>query len=252
MFLGCPVDCMTCEQLLGELSENVRTRGTPKVIQFVNANKVAMVRDDPEMGEILKRADYVLADGQPMLPMAKLLGVTIPERIDGIGLMHKILKLADQEGFSVYLLGAKQEIVEECVRRIAVDFPTVRVAGYRNGYFKSEEIPAVAEAVREVDPDILFLGMGSPMKEQLADQWSGQLGARVIQGVGGSFDVMAGMVRRAPEWMQRSGIEWLFRVVQEPRRMFWRYAKTNGSCLDLFFKACVTRWMSKGKSAKDV
>ena len=116
MFLGCPVDCMTCEQLLGELSENVRTRGTPKVIQFVNANKVAMVRDDPEMGEILKRADYVLADGQPMLPMAKLLGVTIPERIDGIGLMHKILKLADQEGFSVYLLGAKQEIVEdECV-----------------------------------------------------------------------------------------------------------------------------------------
>lgn len=251
MFLGCPVDCMTSGQLLEELRESVRMRAAPKVIQFVNANKVAMVRDEPEMGEILKRADYVLADGQPMLPMAKLLGLTIPERIDGIGLMHKILNLANHEGFSVYLLGAKQEIVEECARRISVDFPALRLAGYRNGYFKSDEIPAVVDAIRGADPDILFLGMGSPMKEQLADQWSEQLGARVIQGVGGSFDVMAGMVRRAPEWMQRSGIEWLFRVVQEPRRMFWRYARTNGSCLDLFFKALVARWLAHEKHTMD-
>jgi N-acetylglucosaminyldiphosphoundecaprenol N-acetyl-beta-D-mannosaminyltransferase len=240
-FLGCPVDCLTSDTLLAELTESIRGRQPAKVIQFVNANKVAMVRSEPSMGEMLERADYVLADGQPMLPLAAMLGITIPERIDGIGLMHKLLELAGREGFSVYLLGARQQIVEECVRRIGLDFPGVRIAGYRNGYFKEPEIPAIAKAVCETAPDFLFLGIGSPMKERLADEWKEQLGARVIQGVGGSFDVMAGMVKRAPRWMQRCGIEWLYRVIQEPRRMFWRYVKTNGACLWVFCKAFV-RW----------
>lgn len=246
-FLGCPVDCLTSEVLLAELTESIRGRQPAKVIQFVNANKVAMVRSEPRMGEQLKRADYVLTDGRPMLPMAALLGITIPERIDGIGLMYKLLRLADREGFSIYLLGARQEIVEECVRRLGQNHPGARVVGYRNGYFKEPEIPAIAAAVRAAAPDFLFLGMGSPMKERLADEWKEQLGARVIQGVGGSFDVMAGIVKRAPLWMQRVGIEWLYRVLQEPRRMFWRYVKTNGSCLWLFFKAFVRRWSGKEK-----
>lgn len=245
-FLGCPLDCMTSDTLLVELTESIRNRQPAKVIQFVNANKVAMVRSEPWMGELLERADYVLADGQPMLPMAALLGITIPERIDGIGLMHKLLKLADREGFSVYLLGAKQEVVEECVLRIGIDYPGARIAGYRNGYFKEREIADIATRIRATAPDFLFLGMGSPMKERLADEWKDQLGARVIQGVGGSFDVLAGMVKRAPTWMQRCGIEWLYRVIQEPRRMFWRYVKTNGSCLWVFLKAFTRRRLLPG------
>jgi len=245
-FLGCPVDCLTSDALLAELTESIRSRQAGKVIQFVNANKVAMVRSEPWMGELLERADYMLADGQPMLPLAALLGITIPERIDGIGLMHKLLKLADREGFSVYLLGAKQEIVEECVRRIGLDFPGARIAGFRNGYFKESEIPAIAATVREAAPDFLFLGMGSPMKERLADEWREQLGARVIQGVGGSFDVLAGRVKRAPLWMQRCGIEWLYRVLQEPRRMFWRYVKTNSACLRVFLTEFGKRWLLPG------
>jgi N-acetylglucosaminyldiphosphoundecaprenol N-acetyl-beta-D-mannosaminyltransferase len=245
-FLGCPVDCLTSGELLAELKAGILAQAPPRVIQFVNANKVAMVRSDPWMGELLERADYVLADGQPMLPLAAMLGQRIPERIDGIGLMQKLLRLADREGFSVYLLGARQEIVEECVRRIGVDFPGAKVAGYCNGYFNEREIPAIAAAVRAAKPDFLFLGMGSPMKERLADIWKEELGARVIQGVGGSFDVMAGMVTRAPCWMQRCGIEWFYRVLQEPRRMFWRYVKTNGSCLWVFSNAFVTRWVLPG------
>ena len=242
-FLGCPLDCLTSEALLAELTESIRNWQPAKVIQFVNANKVAMVRSEPWMGELLERADYVLADGQPMLPLAAMLGMRIPERIDGIGLMHKLLKLADREGFSVYLLGAKPEIVEECVRRIGLDFPGVRIAGYHDGYFKELEIPGIAAGIRATAPDFLFLGMGSPMKERLADEWREQLGARVIQGVGGSFDVMAGMVKRAPRWMQRCGMEWLYRVLQEPRRMFWRYVKTNSACLWVFLKAFENRWL---------
>lgn len=249
-FLGCPVDCLTSGQLLAEVRESIRGRQPAKVIQFVNANKVAMVRSEPAMGRILERADYVLADGQPMLPLAAMLGITIPERIDGIGLMHKLLELADREGFSIYLLGARQEIVEECVRRIRRDFPRARIAGYRNGYFEEPEIPAIARAVCQTAPDLLFLGMGSPLKERLADEWKEQLGARVIQGVGGSFDVMAGMVRRAPRWMQRGGVEWLYRIIQEPRRMFWRYMKTNGSCLRVFGSALVKRWLLSARRVR--
>ncbi len=249
-FLGCPVDCMTSAELLQELTADIRSKAPTRVIQFMNANKVAMVRSDPSMGELLRRADYVLADGQPMLPLAAMLGLRIPERIDGIGLMRKLLVLADREKFSVYFLGAKQEIVETCVKRVAEEFPGVRMAGFRNGYFTQEEIPEIAAAVREVAPDFLFLGMGSPVKERLADEWRDEFGAQVIQGVGGSFDVMAGLVKRAPVWMQRMCIEWLYRVIQEPRRMFWRYAVTNGACLWVFGKAFVARWFLPGRVAE--
>lgn len=246
-FLGCPVDCLTSAELLDELKSVVRMQAAPRVIQFMNANKVAMVRKDPAMGELLGRADYVLADGQPMLPLAALLGLHIPERIDGIGLMGKLLELADRENFSVYFLGAKQEIVETCVRHVARDFPGARMAGFRNGYFSAGEIPGIVAEIHAVAPDFLFLGMGSPEKERLADEWKEQFGARVIQGVGGSFDVMAGLVKRAPGWMQRIGIEWLYRVIQEPRRMFWRYAATNASCLWVFFQSFTNRWLLPAK-----
>lgn len=246
-FLGCPVDCMSSEDLIGELRQAILENSPPRVIQFVNANKVAMVKKEPWMGEVLNRSNYVLADGQPMLPMAAMLGLRIPERIDGIGLMHKLLELADREGFSVYLLGARQDVVEECVRRIRSEFPRVVIAGYRNGYFKEEEIPTIAATIRLAAPDFLFLGMGSPTKERLADAWADKLGAHVIQGVGGSFDVIAGTVRRAPLWMQHAGVEWLFRVFQEPRRMFWRYVKTNGTCLWVFSEALVSRWFQMAR-----
>ncbi len=249
-FLGCPVDCLTSEELLKELTADVKSGAPARVIQFMNANKVAMVRSDPAMGDLLRRADYVLADGQPMLPLAAMLGLRIPERIDGIGLMRKLLELADREKFSVYFLGAKQDIVETCARHVARDFPGVRLAGFRNGYFKKEDIPEIAAAVREAAPDFLFLGMGSPVKERLADEWRDEFGARVIQGVGGSFDVMAGLVKRAPVWMQRMCIEWLFRVIQEPRRMFWRYAVTNGACLWVFAQAFGNRWFRPGRAAE--
>ena len=194
----------------------------------------------------MRRADYVLTDGQPLLPMARLLGMKIPERIDGIGLMKKFFELSDRENFSVYLLGAKQDIVEECVRIIRARYPNLRIAGYRNGYFREDEILEVVAQVAATQPDFLFLGMGSPMKERLADEWKEELGAVVIQGVGGSFDVMAGLVSRAPLWMQRMGMEWLYRVIQEPRRMFWRYVKTNTVCLWLFAKAFVRKWTGLG------
>ena len=239
MLMGCPVDLLTSAALLEELSQAIDSQAGPKVIQFINANKIAQVRNDSDMGRIMRKADYVLADGQPLLPMGRLLGVKLPERIDGIGLMGKLLKLADERRYSVYLLGAKQEVLDTCVAKIRKQYPNLRIAGSRNGYFSEKETPGVVAQIRAAKPDLLFLGMGSPMKERFADRYASELGATVIQGVGGSFDVMADLVKRAPVWVQRIGMEWMFRVLQEPRRMFWRYTTTNATCLWAFVCALV-------------
>ncbi len=239
--MGCPVDLLTSAAVLTELSQAIDDRSGPKVIQFVNGNKIAQVHHDKEMERIMWKANYVLVDGQPLLPLGRMLGVKIPERVDGIGLMSKLLKMADDRRGSVYLLGAKQEILDTCVAKIRKQYPNLRIAGSRNGYFSEKETPGVVAQIREAKPDILFLGMGSPMKERFADRYASELGATVIQGVGGSFDVMADLVKRAPVWIQRIGMEWAFRVSQEPRRMFWRYATTNATCLSVFGRAFFLR-----------
>jgi len=237
--MGCPVDLLTSAELLTELTQAIDDQSGPKVLQFVNANKIAQVRHDRDMERIMWNADYALADGQPLLPMGRLLGVKLPERIDGVGLMGKLLKLADDRRYSVYLLGAKQDVLDKCAAKIARQYPNLRIAGSRNGYFSEKETPGVVAQIRAAKPDLLFLGMGSPMKERFADRYAPELGAAVIQGVGGSFDVMADLVKRAPVWVQRIGMEWMFRVIQEPRRMFWRYATTNATCLWAFACALV-------------
>jgi len=236
VLMGCPVDLLTSAALLGELTEAIDRQSGPKVIQFINANKIAQVQKDRDMERIMWRADYVLADGQPLLPMGRLLGVRLPERIDGIGLMGKLLKLANERGYGVFLLGAKQSVLDTCLKKIQRDYPNIRIAGSRNGYFSEKEAEGILAQIRASRCDILFLGMGSPMKERFADRYAAELGATVIQGVGGSFDVMADLVKRAPVWVQRIGFEWAFRVLQEPRRMFWRYAITNARCLSIFGK----------------
>jgi N-acetylglucosaminyldiphosphoundecaprenol N-acetyl-beta-D-mannosaminyltransferase len=243
VLMGCPVDLLTSSALLGELTQAIDGQSGPKVIQFINANKIAQVRRDTDMERIMWKADYVLTDGQPLLPMGRLLGVRVPERIDGIGLMGKLLKLADDRRYRVFLLGAKQSVLDKCVTKIKSDYPNLQIAGSRNGYFSEKETDSIVAQIRASRADILFLGMGSPMKERFAERYASELGATVIQGVGGSFDVMADLVKRAPVWLQRIGMEWLFRVMQEPRRMFWRYATTNAACLWAFTCALPGAWL---------
>jgi N-acetylglucosaminyldiphosphoundecaprenol N-acetyl-beta-D-mannosaminyltransferase len=250
--MGCPVDLLTSAAFLKEVSQIIDGQSGPKVVQFINGNKIAQVRQDPDMARIMWKSDYALVDGQPLLPMGRMLGVKIPERIDGIGLMGKLLQLADDRKGSVYLLGAKQEVLDKCIAKIRATYPNLRIVGSRNGYFSEKETPGVVTNIRAAKPDILFLGMGSPMKERFADKYAADLGASIIQGVGGSFDVMADLVKRAPVWMQRIGMEWFFRVMQEPRRMFWRYATTNASCLWAFACAFVTPPSRRVKGPKVV
>jgi len=240
-FLGCPLDLYTSAEVLELVRDAIDHRNRKCVIHFLNGNKVAQAHDDPEMREILWRGDFVLADGQPLLPMARLLHMRVPERIDGIGLMGQLLQLANERRYRVFLLGAKEDVLARCVETIRARHPDLVVAGARNGYFQEAELPEIVAQINAAKPDILLIGIGSPMKERLADRWGSRIEAPVIQGVGGSFDVMAGLVKRAPVWVQRAGLEWFYRVLQEPRRMFWRYVRTNVQCLSLFAKALLAR-----------
>jgi N-acetylglucosaminyldiphosphoundecaprenol N-acetyl-beta-D-mannosaminyltransferase len=239
--LGCPVDLYNSSELIAELNTEIIRKSGSHVIHFVNGNKIAKARGDRAMREILWRGDYVLTDGQPLLPMARMLGIRIPERIDGIGLMEKLLVLADEKHYRIYLLGGRQDVLDKCVATVQQRYPGACIAGSRNGYFQQTDLPAIVANINAASADILFIGIASPMKEQFADQWKEHIKATIIQGVGGSFDVLTGLIPRAPVWIQRLGFEWLYRVAQEPRRMFWRYATTNTQCLWIFAGALIGR-----------
>ena len=126
-----------------------------------------------------------------------------------------------------FFFGAREPIVQKNVEKFKAKYPQLDIAGYRNGYFTQEEEKDIADQIRDSRADILFVGMSSPKKEKFLNQWMPHMQVPFSMGVGGSFDIVAGLTKRAPKWMQESGLEWLHRFLQEPRRMWWRYAKTN-------------------------
>jgi N-acetylglucosaminyldiphosphoundecaprenol N-acetyl-beta-D-mannosaminyltransferase len=202
-------------------------------VGVVNAAKLVNMRRDPRLREAVAGCDIVLADGQSVVWASRLLGAALPERVAGIDLFQRLLAVAERRRLSVYLLGAREGVIDETVRRIRENHPRLHIAGYRHGYFTDEEAPAVADEVRASGAEFLFLGMTSPKKELFVAAHGKRTGARVVHGVGGSFDVLAGLVRRAPVSWRRLGFEWLYRALQEPRRLGRRYLTTNVAFLAL-------------------
>lgn len=211
----------------------------PLRIGVVNAAKIVNMQRQPLLHESVSGSDIVLADGMAVVWASRILGRPLPERVAGIDLFEQLLELADERGFSVYLLGATQDVMSKLVGQIRERYPGLKIAGARDGYFSEEEAEQVATEIRLARPDMLFLGMTSPKKELFMRKWGEYIDASVCHGVGGSFDVLAGKVRRAPRIWQRLGLEWLFRVFQEPGRMWKRYLVTNSLFIGLLLKQCI-------------
>jgi N-acetylglucosaminyldiphosphoundecaprenol N-acetyl-beta-D-mannosaminyltransferase len=167
----------------------------------------------------------VTADGQSIVWASRLLGCAVPERVTGIDFMLGLWSCSVQNGFRVYLLGADQEALEGTVS--AALSLGVDVVGFRNGYWSSDEEESVVEKVRAANPDLLCVALPSPRKERFIAEHLYDLGATLAIGVGGAFDVVAGRTKRAPRWMQEAGLEWAYRLIQEPKRMFRRYLLGN-------------------------
>ena len=240
-FMGSPLDTYTFQGAVEEIARRMRQKASTSLVNFLNVAKVVKARSSPELREILWDGDLVLADGKPLLPFGRGLGLRVPERIAGVDLMMELVKVSSREGFRIYLLGAKRDVLEACCRNLERLHPGLVIAGCRDGYFRPGEVDQVIEEINQARPDILFVGMGTPQKERFAFEHRKKLRVPVVQGSGGTFDVIAGITKRAPRWMQAMGLEWFYRVLQEPRRLFWRYFSTNLAFLLLFVRTLFRR-----------
>jgi N-acetylglucosaminyldiphosphoundecaprenol N-acetyl-beta-D-mannosaminyltransferase len=226
VILGVPVAPVTMAEVVEVCRRAIVTHERVS-IGVVNAAKVVKMKDDPALRAAVLSSDIIVADGMSIVWAGRVLGSPLPERVAGVDLLQELLEVADRERFSVYLLGGRQEVVQEVARRVSARHSALRIAGIRHGYFTEAEEPAVVEAINAARPDLLFIGISTPKKELFTARWRSHLDVAVCHGVGGSFDVIAGQVRRAPSRFQALGLEWFYRLLQEPRRMWKRYLVTN-------------------------
>lgn len=207
--------------------------GERGVLATVNVAILMMMRSDPGLQRFVDRARWTVADGQPLVWASRLRQNALPARVAGIDLIDQLCARAAQDGIGVYFLGADAGTVGATVAALQNRHPGLDVRGYADGYFGPEQAAARARAIAASGANILFVGMGVPRQEKFIEQQWDSLGAQIVIGVGGSFDVIAGRRRRAPAFLQRAGLEWAFRLAQEPRRLFRRYLVTNSQFLGL-------------------
>lgn len=224
--LGVPIDALTLEKALDEI-ERAIAENQHIHIGVVNAAKIVNMHRNSALKEDVLASDMIFADGMAVVWASKVLGKPLPERVTGIDLMSGLLERSDRKGYRVFLLGASEEVSQEVERQIKETYPRAVIAGRRNGYYREEEEEEIALSVARAKADILFVAITSPKKEQFMARWQATMNVKVVHGVGGSFDVMAGKVKRAPEQWQKYGLEWLYRVKQEPGRLWKRYLVTN-------------------------
>jgi N-acetylglucosaminyldiphosphoundecaprenol N-acetyl-beta-D-mannosaminyltransferase len=203
----------------------------PHTVITLNAAILCLMRRDPVLRAACRNGDLVLPDGMSVVWTSRLAGIPCPERVAGVDLMVRMLEAASEHRLSIYLLGARSGVVAELARRCARDYPGLVVAGFRDGYFGPEQYEQVVEHIRQTAPHMLFVGMPSPFKETWTERYRAELDVPVIMGVGGTFDVLAGYVRRAPRALQSVGMEWAWRLAMEPRRMWKRYLVGNSEYL---------------------
>jgi N-acetylglucosaminyldiphosphoundecaprenol N-acetyl-beta-D-mannosaminyltransferase len=220
--MGCLIDNLTMEETLDAVERFIAS-GRPHQHVVVNVDKLVKAQADADLRRIINECALINADGMPVVWASRLLGRPLKERVAGVDLFEALMQRSAQENWRVYLLGAREEIVSKVKSIYELKYPGLTIAGYRNGYWSSEEEPVVAEQIRAAAVDILFVAISSPKKEQFLNHYQAQMRVPFAMGVGGTFDVAAGKVKRAPKWMQASGMEWFFRFLQEPRRMFRRY-----------------------------
>lgn len=230
---NCPIDALTMQQTLQKIKYAI-DNNTHLHHVVVNVAKLVHMQKDEKLKQSVVSCDIINADGQGVVWASKILGKPIPERVAGIDLMQNLVKLAHDNNYTIYFLGATEEIVTKVVEIYSKEYSSKIIAGYKNGYFSKSEEADLAKEIAASGADILFVAMGSPKKENfLYDNKEILSKVKFVMGVGGSFDVIAGKVKRAPVWIQKIGMEWFYRMAQEPRRLFKRYFTTNLALIKL-------------------
>jgi len=240
-FLGLPFDRVTMDSAVERCLEWCRGPRVAHTVITANAAIVCTMRRDAELMKACLSGDLIVADGMSVVWASRFAGIPFPERVSGVDLMARLLSEGSRRGLSAYFLGARHHVVAELVNRCARMFPGLSVVGWRDGYFTQREDAAIVEEIRERAPHMLFVGMPTPCKETWCERHRDRLRVPVIMGVGGSFDVHAGYVPRAPRAIQSMGMEWAWRLAMEPGKMWKRYLSTNGEFLWLASRDIVGR-----------
>ena len=223
---GVPIDQIDIQQALVRI-DNFIKRGRAHFIITPDTLAILRARKDKQYLEIAKQADLVTPDGAGLLWAAAFLGEPLPERITGIDLINHICQLAAEKGYRLYLLGAEEDVVKKAAQNLEKKYPSLNIVGYHHGYFDNEEVKGyskdtvkyVINDIVEKKPDFLLVGMGVPKQEHWISKYKDRLDVPVCIGIGGSFDVLSGKIPRAPLWMQNHGMEWIFRIIKEPKRI---------------------------------
>ncbi|MDW8028939.1 MAG: WecB/TagA/CpsF family glycosyltransferase [Armatimonadota bacterium] len=216
--LGVPVAALTMDEALDILEQFVSERRTHLVVTS-DASSIVRAQEDEEFRKIVQNADLVTPDGIGVVWGARLLGLPIYQRVPGVELMAKLCERAAQKGWKVFMLGAKPGVAEQAAKNLQARYPSLQIVGTHHGYFTPEEEPQVIAKIKAAQPDILFVAFGIPKQEKWIARHADELQVPICIGVGGSFDVYAGVVKRAPEWVQRLYLEWLYRTVKDPKRL---------------------------------
>ena len=233
--LGVSIDPFTITEAVKQCTD-VMELGGYMSIGMVNAAKIVAMQRDEQLRQAVGGCRMILADGQSVVWASQILRVPLPERVAGIDLFEALLTEAARRQSSAYFLGARSDVLERMLVTIGRRFPGLTVAGARDGYFQPSEEAEITAEIRRCGADLLFLGMSSPKKELFLSSWGEATGAKVVHGVGGSFDVLAGLTQRAPLWYQEHGLEWFYRARQEPLRLGRRYLTTNTSFIALVIR----------------
>jgi len=244
-FLDCPIDILTMDETVELARQAMRTR---KRLQHValNVAKFINMRSDAMLAADVASSDIVGIDGMGIVWAARALGLPVTSRVTGVDLLCELLKVCAEDGFRPYFLGAAPAVLDQAVRRVRDKHPALVFAGWTDGYFDDREEWVIVRRIQSSGADCLFIGMPTPRKERFLAAHRDELGVPYIMGVGGAFDILSGVVRRAPVLIQQLGFEWLYRIYQEPGRMWWRYAKTNTLFAAVLAQAMIMRSSVQG------
>jgi N-acetylglucosaminyldiphosphoundecaprenol N-acetyl-beta-D-mannosaminyltransferase len=243
--LGLSFDVVTIETAVDRCLEFCRAPRATHTVITANASHLCMMRHDPELALACRAAHLIVADGMSVVWALRASGQPAPERVAGVDLMARLLTAAGERRLRVYFLGAKREVVTALVEKSRVQHPGIEIVGVRDGYFGVDDHLDIVEEIRASRAHILFVGMPSPFKETWSERHRQCLEVPVIMGVGGSFDVLAGFIRRAPRWMQTLGLEWFWRLLMEPRKLWKRYLTTNVEFIWLTSREIVARRLGR-------
>ena len=246
--LGCPFDAVGMASTVDQCVAWCREPRTAHTVVTMNAALLCMMRRDEELRRACRAGDLIVADGVSVLWTSRLAGLPLPERVAGVDLTERLLAEGSARGLKVYFLGARNEIVNELVRVCRQKYPGLDIVGWRDGYFGPSEHENIVAEIARLAPQMLFVGMPSPFKETWCERHRTVLGVPVIVGVGGTFDVLTGYLRRAPRFLQAVGMEWSWRLAMEPRKMWKRYLFTNTEYIMRAAKEIL--WLRVGHSAR--